>query len=74
MNSLFGMGKIIFIFGMFMVVTGGLLMAVGKITGLGRLPGDIFIQKGNFTFYFPVVTMIILSVLLTIILNVIFRR
>jgi uncharacterized protein HemY len=61
-------------FGVFMVIVGGLLMAAGKIPGLGRMPGDILIQKGNFTFYFPVVTMIILSLLLTVIINLIFRR
>ncbi len=74
MNSLADLGKIILILGLFMVVTGGILMLVGKIPGLGRLPGDIFMQRGNFTFYFPVVTMIIVSVVLTLLLNLIFRR
>jgi len=74
MNSLAGMGKIILMVGLFMVVTGGILMVVGKIPGLGRLPGDLFVQKGNVTFYFPVVTMIIVSVVLTLLLNLLFRR
>ncbi|HAG07901.1 MAG TPA: DUF2905 domain-containing protein, partial [Peptococcaceae bacterium] len=42
--------------------------------GIGRLPGDIVIRKGNFTFYFPLVTSIILSIVLTLLLNVLFRR
>lgn len=74
MNSLADLGKIILILGLFMVVTGGILMLAGKIPGLGRLPGDIFVQKGNFTFYFPVVTMIIVSVVLTLLLNLFFRK
>ena len=50
--------------GIFMVLTGGLLLLGDRLFGLGRLPGDIFLQKGNFSFYFPVVTCIVLSILL----------
>ena len=67
-------GRMILIFGLFMVALGGLLMIGGKLFGLGRLPGDIFIQRGNFSFYFPVVTSIVLSLLLTILLNLFLRR
>ena len=74
MNSLDAIGKMLIFFGLFIVVAGAVLMAAGKIGGLGRLPGDIFIQKGNFTFYFPVVTMIIISVVLSLILNIFFKR
>lgn len=59
--------------GIIMLALGGIMLAGGRLFGLGRLPGDIFIQKGNFSFYFPVMTGIILSILLTIILNI-FRR
>ena len=59
--------------GVIMLVLGGIMLVGGRLFGLGRLPGDIFIQKGNFSFYFPVMTGIILSILLTIILNI-FRR
>lgn len=48
----------------------GLLMIIGQKFGLGKLPGDIFIQKGNFTFFFPIVSSIIISIILTIILNI----
>ena len=62
--------------GKFLVLTGivllifGLLMIIGQKFGLGKLPGDIFIQKGNFTFFFPIVSSIIISIILTIILNI----
>lgn len=67
------LGKMLLVFGVFMVALGGILLVGGKLFGLGRLPGDIFIQRGNFSFYFPVVTSILLSILLTMILNL-FRR
>lgn len=74
MNPLYPMGKMILIFGLFLIVLGGLLMISGKVNFLGRLPGDIYIQRGNFSFYFPVVTMLLLSLFLTLILNLFFRR
>ncbi|HHU86614.1 MAG TPA: DUF2905 domain-containing protein [Peptococcaceae bacterium] len=67
------LGKMILFFGIFLVLIGGLLLLGGRLFGLGRLPGDIFLQRGNFSFYFPVVTCIVLSILLTIILNLIRR-
>ena len=66
-------GKLFLFIGVIMLVLGGIMLAGGKLFGLGRLPGDIFVQRGNFSFYFPVMTGIILSILLTIILNI-FRR
>jgi len=41
---------------------------------IGRLPGDIFIKKDNFVFYFPIVSSIIISLILTIIFSILFRR
>ncbi len=66
-------GKMIIGIGIVTIIVGLALMLGGKI-GLGRLPGDILIRRGNFTFYFPLVTGIIISIILTIILNLIFRR
>ncbi|MGE5631100.1 MAG: DUF2905 domain-containing protein [Caulobacteraceae bacterium] len=43
----------------------GLIFYIGAKAGIGRLPGDIYIRKGNFTFYFPIVTCILLSIILT---------
>jgi len=73
-NMLESFGKMILFLGLFLVVVGGLMLAGGKLFGLGRLPGDIFIQKEHFSFYFPVVTCIVLSILLTIIINIFTRR
>ena len=68
------LGKLIVLAGLFLVVIGGLMMLGGKLPGLGRLPGDIFFQKGNVSFYFPVITCIVLSVLLTVLANLFFKR
>ncbi len=56
---------------------GVLLVVVGLIatfTPLFRLPGDIFIRRGNFTFAFPLVSSIIISIILTVLLNLFLRR
>ena len=50
----------------------GLLVMLG--TPIGRLPGDFAYRRGNFTFYFPLATSIVLSILLTLVLSVFFRR
>ena len=59
---------------MSLVIVGGLLWLLGR-TGLplGRLPGDIHIERDGFSCYIPLVTMIVVSVVLTILLNVILR-
>lgn len=72
--SLAPLAKMLIFLGFTMVILGAILLLAGKIPGLGKLPGDIFVQKGNFTFYFPLVTSILLSLLLTVILNLFFRR
>lgn len=65
-------GKYLIIIGVILVIVGGIFL-LGQKIGLGKLPGDIYIQKGNFTFFFPVVTCIIISLILTLI-AMIFRR
>jgi hypothetical protein len=60
-------GRVIMIMGGVLVVLGLLMTAGGRI-GLGRLPGDIMVKRENFTFYFPLMTGIVLSVLLTLVL------
>jgi len=67
-------GRLLVITGIVIAVVGGLLMFTGKVPWLGRLPGDIVIQKRNFTFYFPLATSIILSLLLTLIFWIIGRK
>ena len=74
MGSLYAMGKLILGCGVMLILVGGLLMLAGKFTSLGRLPGDILVQRGNFTFYFPLATMVLVSLLMTIVVNLLFRR
>ncbi len=66
-------GKVLIIFGLVLVVLGGFILLGDKIPFLGKLPGDIHVKKNNFQFYFPLATCIIISIILTIILNL-FRR
>jgi polyferredoxin len=60
-------GKTLIIFGIILLGLGLLLTFAQKIPFLGRLPGDILIQKKNFTFYFPLVTSILISVILSLV-------
>jgi hypothetical protein len=61
-----GLGKILIVSGCLMVLLGALLVFSGKISWLGRLPGDIFIKRENFSFYFPLTTCILISLLLSL--------
>ncbi len=67
-------GKFLILMGIFLVVIGFAFLWGQKIPFLGKLPGDIYIRKGNFAFYFPVVTCIIISLILTLIFSIIFGR
>ena len=66
--------KLFVIFGIVFIVIGFALQFFGKIPGLGRLPGDIYIRKGSFTFYFPVVTSLLVSLVLSLIINLFWRK
>ncbi|MDE1921375.1 MAG: DUF2905 domain-containing protein [Candidatus Omnitrophica bacterium] len=61
-------GKTIIIAGIILIVIGILVMVAGKVPGVGRLPGDIFIKKENFSFYFPLTTCILLSIIISIVM------
>jgi hypothetical protein len=74
MDGIQYIGRFLIITGIVIVAIGGLLMLSGKISWLGRLPGDIIIQRKNFTLYFPLATSILISLLLTLIFWVIGRR
>ncbi|BDV43894.1 hypothetical protein GURASL_28170 [Geotalea uraniireducens] len=63
-----GLGKALIVFGLLITAVGVLLTFAGRIPWLGRLPGDIYIKRDNFTFYFPLATSIILSVVISLIL------
>ncbi len=71
--SLEGIGKLLIGGAIVLLVLGGLFVLLGRF-GLDRLPGDLVFRRGNFTFYFPIGLMILLSVIGTIVLNLIFRR
>jgi H+/Cl- antiporter ClcA len=67
-------GKWIIIAGAFIVLAGVLIYFLGnKLNWLGHLPGDIRIERENFRFYFPITTMIVTSLLLTLVLHIIRR-
>ena len=67
-------GKIVMIIGIILAIAGVLLWKFPGLFGwMGRLPGDISVQKGNFSFYFPIVTCILISIVLTL-LSWLFRR
>jgi hypothetical protein len=63
-----GMSRILITLGLLILLTGLLWPLFGAL-GLGRLPGDIVVQRNNTTFYFPLVTSILISVALTVVLN-----
>jgi len=60
--------KVLIIAGIILVAAGLLWQAAGKYLHLGKLPGDIAIERGNFRFYFPIVTCILISIVITLIL------
>ena len=67
------LGRLLVIGGVLLAAVGAVLLLAGKVTFLGRLPGDIVYHKGGTTFYFPLVTCLLLSLILSLLLNV-FRR
>jgi len=67
-------GKILILFGLMLVLLGGLFLLLGKIPLLGRLPGDIYLQKKGWRFYFPFTTSILISILLTLFFSLFTRR
>jgi hypothetical protein len=71
--ELANLGKILLVVGGIVVLAGLVALILGKTGFMGKLPGDILIQKGNFTFYFPLVTFLILSIVLTIVVNILIR-
>lgn len=69
------LGKLLLIVGLVLAAVGAVLTwAPGLLSWFGRLPGDVRIEKEGSGFYFPVVSMIIISIVLTILLNLFFRK
>ncbi|MCS7227402.1 MAG: DUF2905 domain-containing protein [Endomicrobia bacterium] len=67
-------GKFLVILGIVIILIGLFLLLLNKLPYIGKLPGDIYIKKDNFVFYFPLATSILISIIITIILNLLFRR
>lgn len=70
---MYEMGKWLVAVGVLIALIGGALMLLPKVPGWGRLPGDIVIQRDNFSCVFPLMTSIIVSIVLTLLLNLIVR-
>jgi len=68
------LGRLLVVLGVLIVLVGLVLMLMGRVPWLGRLPGDISVQRGNWSFYFPLTTSILISVLLSVLLYLIGRR
>lgn len=77
MSDLAGLGRLLLGAGVVLVLVGGLILLGGRVPELGwigRLPGDIVVRRGPVTFYAPIVTSLVLSILLTIALRLFARR
>ena len=72
------LGKMLLGFGAVMVLLGLVLLVAGNLSGkvpwLGRLPGDIHIQRGSWSFYFPLATCLVISIVLTLLFSLFGRR
>ncbi len=68
---MYPVAKILIITGVLLIVLGLAFHFGGKVFHLGRLPGDIVIERENFRFYFPITTMILLSIVLSVIVTII---
>lgn len=67
------LGKTIIVMGVILIIVGALFMLLGK-GGLPKLPGDIYIKKDNFVFFFPWVSSIVISIVLSIVFYLFFRK
>jgi uncharacterized membrane-anchored protein len=68
------LGRLLIYIGIILVMIGAFFILVAKVPWFGRLPGDLAIQKQGWTLYVPLTTMILVSIILTIILNFLFRK
>ena len=74
MSDLGGLGRLLILAGLGLAAVGVVLVFAGRVPFLGRLPGDIVIQRDRWTLYFPLATMLLLSLVLTLVLNLLARR
>jgi hypothetical protein len=71
MSGLDALGRILLVLGAFLAALGVILLVVSRVPAAGRLPGDFSLRWGNVSCYFPLATGVVLSILLTLVLNVI---
>ena len=74
MNIGEGLGRALMGVGLVLVIIGLIIMYGSRFFPLGRLPGDILVRRGNFTLFFPVMTMLVVSLLLSLLFNLFLRR
>lgn len=74
MQGLQPIGKILIIAGFFIIIIGLIFLLGGKIPWIGKLPGDIVIERKNISLYIPITTSIILSIILTLIFWILSKR
>lgn len=74
MNEISGLGRILIFIGFLLIIFGVILTLTNKFNWVGKLPGDIYVQRKNFSFYFPLMTGILISAILSLILWLLNRR
>lgn len=67
------LGKLLIVIGLGLVILGGIVIFISKFTSFGHLPGDIFIKGEHGSFYFPIVSCIVISLILSVIMNLFHR-
>ncbi len=67
------LGKSLVLIGISIVLIGVLMWGLSSLPYIGRLPGDIYVRRGNFTFYFPLATCILISIIATILFSLMRR-
>ncbi len=66
-------GRLLVVVGLSIALLGGLFMLLGRVPSFGRLPGDIRIQRENFSCFVPITSMVLLSIIVSVILNIVAR-
>ena len=67
-------GKALLVLGLAIAAIGALILVAGRVPWIGRLPGDIHVQREHWSFYFPLTTSILLSVVISLVLYLLGRR
>jgi hypothetical protein len=67
------LAKVLIVTGLILIVLGAIVWGFGSVSMLGRLPGDIYVRRGNFTFYFPITTAIVISIVLSLLVSLLRR-